>query len=108
MEGRCSAPAQLGLGPSDWDLFALLTFAGEEEAHAALGTATEGTRALEARQVREWFPPRLRAHFERDGARPRYRLRGAIADAAPFERSPLGLGFCLLLGREIYVELHTM
>lgn len=106
------APARaLSLGPSDWQLIALLTYDEAALSQLKERLAPQKTPSrLHVRPdfVREWFPQALRAHFQPDGATGNLIWQGARYQPTPFLKPPLGAGFVLIAEPYILIVLHTL
>ncbi len=99
------------LGPSDWQLIALLEF-DEATLSRVKRTLTLQTAPTDlhvrADFVRAWFPEALRARFQRDDSSGNLIWRGERYQPTPFLKAPLTAGFVLIAAPYVLIVLHTL
>ncbi len=109
-ESLASADAA-SLGPSDWQLIALLTY--DEAALSSLKARlapqkTPSRLHVRPNFVREWFPEALQARFQPDAATGNLIWQGERYQPTPFLKPPLGAGFVLIAEPYVLIVLHTL
>jgi hypothetical protein len=103
----------VGLGPTDWELTALLTFdASHADVIANLAARRPRPRAALIVQPEriDWFPPETRNLLVESLKEAGFRLNGEIYDVNEFIKSPLMHGHMIRVGTtsHFYLYLFTM
>ncbi|MCE7946528.1 MAG: hypothetical protein DYG88_03765 [Chloroflexi bacterium CFX4] len=108
---QMTPPSESPLGPTDWQLIALLEYdaATLQQLRATLTPHTT-PRELHIRPdfIQDWFPEVLRANFQIESASGNLIWQGERYLPSTFAKPPLTAGFVLVIDRYVLLVLHTV
>lgn len=108
---QMTPPSASPLGPTDWQLIALLEY-DEATLQQLRATWTPQTTPHELHVlpdfIRDWFPEVLRASFKVDSASGNFVWQGERYLPSAFAKPPLTAGFVLVVDRYVLLVLHTV